>query len=77
MMTGFMNFAEAAARFAAAAVDIEAAKLAALEEACQTGGGAGEGPHRPPEQLVAPAGAGDPQAQRQRQHAPARNGRDA
>ena len=35
MMAGFMNLAEAAARFAAAAVDIEAAKLAALEEACQ------------------------------------------
>ena len=35
MMAGFMNFAEAAARFAASAVDIEAAKHAALEEACQ------------------------------------------
>ena len=37
MMAGFMNFAEAAARFAAAAVDIEAAKGAVLEEACQDG----------------------------------------
>ena len=35
MMAGFLNLAEAAARFAAAAVDIEAAKHAALEEACQ------------------------------------------
>ena len=35
MMAGFMGLAEAAARFAAAAVDIEAAKHAALEEACQ------------------------------------------
>jgi phage gpG-like protein len=34
-MAGFMNLAEAAARFAAAAVDIELAKHAALEEACQ------------------------------------------
>jgi hypothetical protein len=33
-MAGFMNLAEAAARFAAAAVDIELAKHAALEEAC-------------------------------------------
>ena len=35
LMMGFINLAEAAARFAAAAVDIEAAKHAALEEACQ------------------------------------------
>ena len=35
MMSSFMNLAESAARFAAAAADIEAAKLAALEEACQ------------------------------------------